>query len=141
MPHSVIIAACRSLVEASPSRNPRCRTSPCRQPLVGRCARRPERASLTQDAAAGTGAEVTKNAVLKSEAHKQKASLRSVRMLISAIGALLTRRCSQVYMYPSMAVVDPLLTINVPPAVTAATGLDAFTQVRDSRVQATVSCA
>jgi alcohol dehydrogenase class IV len=44
-------------------------------------------------------------------------------------------------MYPSMAVVDPLLTINVPPAVTAATGLDAFTQVRDLRAQAPLDCA
>lgn len=32
-------------------------------------------------------------------------------------------------MYPTLAVVDPLLTLSVPPAVTAATGLDAFTQV------------
>jgi len=31
-------------------------------------------------------------------------------------------------MYPSLAVVDPALTISVPPAVTASTGLDAFTQ-------------
>eukprot|EP01006_Ploeotia_vitrea_P001280 TRINITY_DN104525_c0_g1_i1.p1 TRINITY_DN104525_c0_g1~~TRINITY_DN104525_c0_g1_i1.p1 ORF type:complete len:396 (+),score=178.91 TRINITY_DN104525_c0_g1_i1:3-1190(+) len=59
---------------------------------------------------AGTGAEVTKNAVVKSVKHQQKASLRSV------------------YMYPTLAVVDPKLTLSVPPAVTAATGLDAFTQ-------------
>jgi len=58
----------------------------------------------------GTGAEVTKNAVMKSEKHKQKASLRSP------------------FMFPALAVIDPSLTISVPPDVTAATGLDAFTQ-------------
>jgi len=58
----------------------------------------------------GTSAEVTKNEVMKSEKHKQKASLRSP------------------FMYPSLAVVDPVLTVSVPPNVTASTGLDAFTQ-------------
>lgn len=59
----------------------------------------------------GTGAEVTKNAVLKSQAHGVKVSLRSDRML------------------PDLALVDPDLTLTVPPAVTASTGLDALTQV------------
>jgi alcohol dehydrogenase class IV len=59
---------------------------------------------------AGSGAEVTRNAVVNSVKHLQKASLRSN------------------FMYPALAVVDPELTISVPPAVTAATGLDAFTQ-------------
>jgi alcohol dehydrogenase class IV len=58
----------------------------------------------------GTGSEVTKNSVLKSEKHQQKVSLRSD------------------FMYPTIAVVDPLLTIDVPASVTADTGLDAFTQ-------------
>ncbi|MCE5334796.1 MAG: iron-containing alcohol dehydrogenase [Desulfobacteraceae bacterium] len=60
---------------------------------------------------AGTGAEVTRNAVLVSEEHGVKASLRSPFML------------------PSAAVVDPETTLPVPPAVTAATGLDALTQL------------
>jgi alcohol dehydrogenase class IV len=59
---------------------------------------------------AGTGAEVTKNAVLASAEHGVKASLRHDSML------------------PAVALVDPALTLSMPPAVTAATGLDAFTQ-------------
>eukprot|EP01119_Soliformovum_irregulare_P015025 TRINITY_DN4181_c0_g2_i1.p1 TRINITY_DN4181_c0_g2~~TRINITY_DN4181_c0_g2_i1.p1 ORF type:complete len:387 (-),score=113.12 TRINITY_DN4181_c0_g2_i1:73-1233(-) len=58
----------------------------------------------------GTGAEVTRNAVLCSKQHNQKVSLRSP------------------YMLPNVAVIDPKLTISVPPHVTAATGLDALTQ-------------
>ena len=60
---------------------------------------------------AGTGAEVTRNAVLASPEHGVKASLRSPFML------------------PRLALVDPLLTHSMPPAVTAATGLDALTQL------------
>lgn len=59
---------------------------------------------------AGTGAEVTKNAVVKSVQHAQKASLRSPSM------------------FPVLAVVDPLLMLSVPPQATACSGLDAFTQ-------------
>jgi alcohol dehydrogenase class IV len=59
----------------------------------------------------GTGAEVTKNAVLASTAHGVKVSLRSDAML------------------PKVALVDPELTLGLPPALTAATGLDALTQV------------
>ncbi len=59
----------------------------------------------------GTGSEVTRNAVLASPEHKVKVSLRSVLML------------------PRLALLDPALTLSVPPAVTASTGLDALTQV------------
>jgi alcohol dehydrogenase class IV len=59
---------------------------------------------------AGTGAEVTANAVLASPAHQVKASLRSPLMI------------------PRVALVDPELTVSCPPAVTAASGLDALTQ-------------
>ena len=59
----------------------------------------------------GAGTEVTKNAVLSSPEHRVKASLRSVLML------------------PRVAVVDPELTYDLPPAVTAATGMDALTQL------------
>jgi len=60
---------------------------------------------------AGTGAEVTRNAVLASPEHKVKVSLRSPLML------------------PRIAVVDPELTCDLPPALTASTGLDALTQL------------
>ena len=59
---------------------------------------------------AGTGAEVTRNAVLLAEEERVKVSLRSPLML------------------PSVALVDPELTYSVPPDVTAWTGLDALTQ-------------
>ena len=59
---------------------------------------------------AGTGAEVTANAVLAVPSHRVKASLRSPMMI------------------PRVALVDPLLTVSCPPPVTAASGLDALTQ-------------
>jgi alcohol dehydrogenase class IV len=59
---------------------------------------------------AGTGAEVTANAVLASPGHRLKASLRSPLMI------------------PRVALVDPRLTLSCPPPVTAASGLDALTQ-------------
>jgi alcohol dehydrogenase class IV len=60
---------------------------------------------------AGTGAEVTRNAVLGSPEHGVKVSLRSAWML------------------PKIALVDPELTYSMPPEITAQTGLDALTQV------------
>lgn len=60
---------------------------------------------------AGTGAEVTRNAVLGSPAHRVKVSMRGIFML------------------PRLALVDPELTASMPPALTAATGLDALTQL------------
>jgi alcohol dehydrogenase class IV len=60
---------------------------------------------------AGTGSEVTRNAVLASPDHGVKASLRHPWML------------------PSVALVDPALTVGVPPSITASTGLDALTQL------------
>jgi len=66
----------------------------------------------------GTGAEVTRNAVLLSPEHKVKVSMRHPKML------------------PTVALVDPELTLTLPPAVTASTGLDAFTQL----LEAFVSC-
>ncbi len=59
---------------------------------------------------AGTGAEVTANAVLAVPEHRLKASLRSPMMI------------------PRVALVDPELTVSCPPPVTAASGLDALTQ-------------
>ncbi len=60
---------------------------------------------------AGTGSEVTRNAVLGSPEHGVKASLRSPGML------------------PAVAIVDPLLTVDLPAPLTASTGLDALTQL------------
>ncbi len=67
---------------------------------------------------AGTGAEVTRNAVLASPEHGVKASLRSPFML------------------PRLALVDPELTFDLPPPLTASTGLDALTQL----IEPYVSC-
>lgn len=60
---------------------------------------------------AGTGAEVTKNAVLGVPEQRFKVSLRGAGLL------------------PRLALIDPQLTHSLPPAVTASTGLDALTQV------------
>jgi len=60
---------------------------------------------------AGTGAEVTRNAVLGSPEHCVKISMRSPLML------------------PRVALIDPELTYDLPPNVTATSGLDALTQL------------
>ena len=60
---------------------------------------------------AGTGTEVTRNAVIAVPEHKIKVSLRSPFLL------------------PRLAVVDPELTYSLPPSITASTGLDALTQL------------
>jgi alcohol dehydrogenase class IV len=67
---------------------------------------------------AGTGSEVTRNAVLGSPQHGMKVSLRSPLML------------------PKVAVVDPELTYDLPPAITASTALDALTQLIEPYVSA-----
>ncbi len=59
----------------------------------------------------GTGAEVTRNAVLSVKERRVKVSLRSPSML------------------PRLALVDPELTYGLPPRVTATSGLDALTQL------------
>ncbi|MDO4783599.1 MAG: iron-containing alcohol dehydrogenase [Propionibacteriaceae bacterium] len=59
---------------------------------------------------AGTGAEVTANAVLTSPEHRVKVSLRASSML------------------PEVALVDPALTLTCPPQVSANSGMDALTQ-------------
>lgn len=60
---------------------------------------------------AGTGSEVTRNAVLGAPERRVKVSLRSPTML------------------PRAAIVDPTLTLDLPPRATADCGLDALTQL------------
>jgi alcohol dehydrogenase class IV len=65
---------------------------------------------------AGTGAEVTRNAVLGIPERNVKVSLRSPHLL------------------PRLAVVDPELVLGLPSAATARTGLDALTQLIEAYV-------
>lgn len=65
---------------------------------------------------AGTGAEVTKNSVIKSIEQSVKVSLRSDLM------------------YPRLAVIDPELTLTMSPEITATTGIDALTHLLESFV-------
>lgn len=59
-------------------------------------------------ATSGTGSEVSPNAILVDDENQKKG-------IISP------------YLVPDIVYVDPLLTVSVPPAITAATGLDALT--------------
>jgi alcohol dehydrogenase class IV len=77
---------------------------------AGHAITRPAVPCVAVPTTAGTGAEVTANAVLAVPSHRVKASLRSPLMI------------------PRVALVDPLLTVSCPPPVTAASGLDALTQ-------------
>lgn len=65
---------------------------------------------------AGTGAEVTRNAVLLSPEHRVKVSMRHPKML------------------PTVALVDPELTLSMPQEVTASTGFDALVQLLEAFV-------
>lgn len=57
----------------------------------------------------GTGSEMSPNAILLDEADKLKKGIISP------------------FLVPDASYIDPILTLSLPPAVTAATGLDAFT--------------
>jgi alcohol dehydrogenase class IV len=84
----------------------------------GRAITQPAVPCVAVPTTAGTGAEVTANAVLAVPSHHLKASLRSPLMI------------------PRVALVDPLLTVSCPPPVTAASGLDALTQCLEPFVSA-----
>jgi alcohol dehydrogenase class IV len=76
----------------------------------GKPLRRVPLAVIAIPTTAGTGSEVTANAVLASKEHAIKVSLRSPLML------------------PRVALIDPELTCSLPAEVTASTGMDALTQ-------------
>jgi alcohol dehydrogenase len=65
---------------------------------------------------AGTGAEVTFTAVFINEETKSKAGMNGAPL------------------YPDAAILDPALTVSLPPHVTAATGIDAFTHAIEAYV-------
>ncbi|OGN76603.1 MAG: hypothetical protein A2X25_09570 [Chloroflexi bacterium GWB2_49_20] len=80
-------------------------------PVRNRCA-----PNLAIPTTAGTGSEVTRNAVIDIPDKKLKVSMRSTLML------------------PWVSMIDPLLTLSLPPKITAFTGMDAFIQVMESFV-------
>ncbi|MCP5488597.1 MAG: iron-containing alcohol dehydrogenase [Verrucomicrobia bacterium] len=77
---------------------------------AGRGIEHPSLPMIAIPTTAGTGSEVTRNSVLKSETHGVKVSLRHASML------------------PTVAVIDPTLTLSLPPRATATTGMDALSQ-------------
>ena len=83
------------------------------QPLSG-----PPLPCLAVPTTAGTGSEVTRNAVIGAPAERVKVSLRHA------------------FLVPRVAIVDPDLTVSLPPNITATTGLDALTQLIEPYVSA-----
>lgn len=77
----------------------------------GKLLQNPSLACIAVPTTAGTGSEVTRNAVLGVPERGVKISIRND------------------YLLPAVALVDPELTYSLPPEVTARTGLDAFTQL------------
>lgn len=82
-------------------------------PIKNRCA-----SLVAIPTTAGTGSEVTRNAVIDVPDKRVKVSMRSQLML------------------PWVVIIDPILTLSMPPQVTASTGLDAFIQVIEPFVSA-----
>ncbi len=77
----------------------------------GKPLRNPSKPYIAIPTTAGTGSEVTRNAVISVPDKKVKVSMRNA------------------YLLPEVAIVDPELTYGVPKTITAMTGMDAFTQV------------
>jgi len=91
---------------------------PTRDFLDGRPIRSRSYPIIACPTTAGTGSEVTHVAVLTDSSRRLKASIRTEGMM------------------PAVAIVDPELTVSMPPEHTAHTGLDAFTQAVESYVSA-----
>jgi alcohol dehydrogenase len=70
--------------------------------------------SILMPTTAGTGAEITPNALFYIPAAREKRAIVSPQII------------------PDIAIVDPLLTVTAPPDVTAATGLDALSHAVES---------
>jgi alcohol dehydrogenase class IV len=87
----------------------------------GRVLERPPLPVVAIPTTAGTGAEVTRNAVLLARHERTKASLRSLTLA------------------PVAAVVDPDLLVGVPPALLLATGFDALSQLIEPFLSARAS--
>jgi alcohol dehydrogenase class IV len=73
--------------------------------------KKPSKPFIAMPTTAGTGSEVTRNAVVDVPEKKVKVSMRNS------------------YMLPAIALVDPELTLALPQQITATTGMDAFVQV------------
>lgn len=78
---------------------------------LGQTLKNPSIPVIALPTTAGTGSEVTRNAVLSVTEQKIKVSLRSPLMI------------------PRIAAIDPQFTVTMPPEVTAWTGMDALTQL------------
>lgn len=83
---------------------------------AGRALPRPALPVVAVPTTAGTGSEVTRNAVVTAGGQRVKASIRHASML------------------PRLALVDSLLTHDLPPQVTASCGMDALTQLLEPYV-------
>ncbi|MHB0981170.1 MAG: iron-containing alcohol dehydrogenase [Thermoleophilia bacterium] len=78
--------------------------------------RRPLKPLVAIPTTAGTGSEVTRAAVILDEANKVKLSF------------------SDTFLLPALAVLDPELTLSLPPGLTATTAMDALTHAVESYV-------